>query len=440
MKKLYIDCTNTFWSEKVTGIPRVIDSILSRRYIFKENGFLDAVSVIQIGAGYYRFDLSEKNIYSLTKISRLFVKLCRENLDKLFRRKTNSVSLEIENTCKSENKDGNFYYRFIVYVRNKFLPSFYEITSFIDEIIYRKRKVDFTDSDVLFLPDSFWYQEFNILNIKKVKKKGTFIILLIHDVIPLTHPTLFRDGRCKRFEDSIDKIKLVINAYICNSRFTLSETKKNFNLGCESIPSSYFHLGSDFSFENYQGYNILHNKSYLMVGTIEPRKNHLFVLKVFHSLWDSGFDVKLVIAGKDGWKCEDVFNVILNSRYFGVNLFLYQEATDDDLRALYHGCKALIIASEIEGFGLPLVEAISLKKTVFASDIPVFREVAGEYPFYFDLSTELSLIELIKKNESNELVQKKIDITSYTWDDSVQSLAQELSQLTYASHEKPISS
>ena len=431
MKNLFIDCTGTFRSRHTTGIQRTVENIVRRKQIFKDHGFSDVISVVQIGCGYYSFSLKEKNKHSMTKLFICFVKLCRNFLDIFFYNKSVIAPLLKSDDSNDVKNEKSAYAGFILQIRKNILPGLLKITNRIDQLIFRKRKVQFCASDVLFLPDSFWYPDFSICAVKKAHRAGTSIVPLIHDIIPKTHPHVVRVNHSQRFIDSLDKLSFLIDAYICNSKFTLSETKKVFQQEHKNIPSTYFYLGSDFVFSPPIKGQALHDGSYLMVGTIEPRKNHLFVLEAFRSLWDSGNDVELVIVGRIGWSCERVISTIKQSKYLNSKLFYYSDASDEDLKSLYHGCKTVIIASEIEGFGLPLVEAMYFNKMVLASDIPIFKEVGEKYPYYFDLNDNKSLIELIEKNESGSLPYRNAVPTTCSWDESVSSLANKLFHMIY---------
>jgi hypothetical protein len=115
---------------------------------------------------------------------------------------------------------------------------------------------------------------------------------------------------------------------------------------------------------------------FLMVGTLEPRKGHRVAIEAFEKLWADGSDAKLVIVGKVGWGIGHLTDWIHVHPEFGERLIWHEKVDDEELAALYASCDALIAASFAEGFGLPLVEAGHFGKSVLASDIPVFREVA----------------------------------------------------------------
>lgn len=136
--------------------------------------------------------------------------------------------------------------------------------------------------------------------------------------------------------------------------------------------------------------------SFLMVGTLEPRKGHAQVLDAFEQLWPLSVDANLVIIGKQGWMVEEFVARLRAHPELGKRLFWLEGISDEYLEKLYATSTCLIAASYGEGFGLPLIEATQHKLPIIARDIPVFREVAGEYAYYFDAARSDELAEAIK--------------------------------------------
>lgn len=132
--------------------------------------------------------------------------------------------------------------------------------------------------------------------------------------------------------------------------------------------------------------------TFLMVGTIEPRKGYLLALEAFSRLWSSGLDINLVIVGKEGWvelpeeKRRTIPYILERLRSHperGKRLFWLDGISDEYLEKVYAASTCLLAASEGEGFGLPLIEAAQHKLPIIARDLSVFREVAGENAHYF---------------------------------------------------------
>lgn len=173
--------------------------------------------------------------------------------------------------------------------------------------------------------------------------------------------------------------------------------------------------------------------SFLMVGTLEPRKGHLLALNTFDRLWESGIDnLKLIIVGQAGWKVDSVIQRIKTHPRYGTDLIWLSGISDEFLISIYRCSSALLALSEAEGFGLPLVEAANYKLPVIARDIPVFREICRDGAFYFngnndeDLSwTILRWLDLFKDGKH----PNSLSIQALSWDESARQLLNSLGKM-----------
>jgi glycosyltransferase involved in cell wall biosynthesis len=144
----------------------------------------------------------------------------------------------------------------------------------------------------------------------------------------------------------------------------------------------------------------------LTVGTLEPRKNLKNLVDGFRSSRVSK-DYDLVIVGRVGWESIPVGVTVLT----GVN--------DSTLSSLYAGASAFVLASLYEGFGLPLVEALSYGLSIACSDIPVFREVMSACngdAIYFDPTEVDSISAALSASVSRVFTQEPGGLVSRTWD------------------------
>ena len=124
----------------------------------------------------------------------------------------------------------------------------------------------------------------------------------------------------------------------------------------------------------------------MTIGTIEARKNHLLLLEIWSQLIDSlgAATPRLTIIGQRGWEAQRVFNLLDGSDKLRSHVIELSGCSDQELtRHLAPAC-ALLFPSRAEGYGLPLMEAFGLGVPVIASDLPVFRELAGDVPLYLD--------------------------------------------------------
>jgi len=225
---------------------------------------------------------------------------------------------------------------------------------------------------------------------------------------------------------------------ICISKAVADEVddwlKKDYK-GSVRPEVKWFHLGADINNsqpsagitdEDTNILKIVHDApAFLMVGTLEPRKNHSLALQAFDKLWQEGSDAVLVIVGKEGWGVGEFVLKIKNHPEINKKLFWVNSASDEFLQQLYQESQCLIAASSAEGFGLPLIEASQNNLDIIASDIKVFKEVAQENALYFkteDVSSLSSTIsEWLSLKQGNTQPQSS-KLKWKTWGESAQDL------------------
>ena len=253
-------------------------------------------------------------------------------------------------------------------------------------------------SDILLLLDSSWTVPLWPA-VERFKRRGGYVAGVIYDLIPISHSYTSVPELVAAFTEWVDSharntdVFVAISKTIANqlAQYLLADTPGNAPPTGPVI--SYFHLGSELDFiidpnDVRPAVVEIFAKSehvFMMVGSIEPRKNHALVLDAFDRLWQSGQPATLVIIGHNAWKTQDVIDRIVEHPQFGQQLFLLRDATDSELDHAYWNASALVIASTIEGFGLPVVEAFQRGLPVLCSEIPVFREIADGRATFFDL-------------------------------------------------------
>ncbi len=227
-------------------------------------------------------------------------------------------------------------------------------------------------------------------------RRGVKVYFVVYDLLPVLLPQCFPAGAEGIFHRWLQAIARFDGA-ACISRAVADELldwlgkfaparERPFSVG-------WFHLGADI--ENSKPTlgmpanapqvleNLSRRPSFLMVGTLEPRKGHSQVLDAFDLLWRSGLDANLVMVGKQGWMVEELVARLRNHPELNKRLFWLEGISDEYLEKVYAASTCLIAASYGEGFGLPLIEAAQHGLPIIARDMPVFREVAGEHAFYF---------------------------------------------------------
>ena len=114
---------------------------------------------------------------------------------------------------------------------------------------------------------------------------------------------------------------------------------------------------------------------FVICGTIEPRKNHLLLLKVWQELVRSegAKAPKLVIIGRRGWNNEEVFDLLDRAPWVSSHVIEVAGLTSNAMRQVVANARALLMPSFAEGYGFPIVEALTIGTPVIASDIPGFQ-------------------------------------------------------------------
>ena len=239
---------------------------------------------------------------------------------------------------------------------------------------------------------------------ESLRTKGGRVYFVVYDLLPLFFPYYFPPG-VEEHHHNWMSVVAESDGVLCISRSVADDVKRWFDrvqpplynpfsigwfhLGAnieQSLPTTGFPLGFK---EDLQKFAV--TTTILMVGTVEPRKGHLQALKACELLWKIGIQCNLVIVGKKGWLVEQLAERIHSHKELNHRLFWYQGISDEALKKLYATANGMLLASEGEGFGLPLVEAAQHNCPVLARDLPVFREVAGLHATYFKTHSPLML-------------------------------------------------
>lgn len=284
----------------------------------------------------------------------------------------------------------------------------------------------------------------------KYRSRGVSCVAVVYDLLPVLLPHVFPPGSNEHHAKWLENISELDGA-ICISR---SVAKELHDWRKVSVPElegrrqfsiDWFHLGANIidanslrqvtSKEKFLLDSFKKRPSFLMVGTIEPRKAYLQVIKAFSILWDLGLEVNLIIVGNEGWKnwvsselrrdIPKTIEILRNHPQLNNRLFWLEGIDDAFLEQVYSVSTCLIAASYGEGFGLPLIEAAHHKLPIIARDIPVFREVAGDHAFYFDVKEPDELAKSIKSWLSLYEINRhpmSVNMSWLTWEQSAQQL------------------
>ena len=394
MIKIFIECSTTINSPYLTGIQRVVKSIIEKSALAGEALGVECIPVVYVNGGLFVLNLQEK-VDKRTQLLNSLLTLSK---------KLNRVIPRLNTVIK------HLFTLMLLPLIHSFFNRINTKEIFVGVDITKKNLATTTPSNknILLLLDSTW--DLNMFTaIDRFRLNGGHVCAVLYDIIPFTHPETVEKHTGNIYRSWWRKAPRHLDSIMCISNSVKQEYltwQKSRKLKRSIHPDmvGYFYLGADLGGSD----NVIRILSttdpfFMVLGSLEPRKNHSTVIDAFEILWKKNSNVNLVIVGRHGWKSDNLIKRIKLHKEYGSRLFLIRDATDRDLFALYQKCNAVIMASFSEGFGLPIVEAMQAGVNVICSDIPVFREIAGESAVYFDpLSTES--LEFNVMNSLNNIV------------------------------------
>ena len=389
MRTLYIECGTTRRNPVNSGIQRVVSNILSELQSNSVTHGFKSVPVEFLNGRFVIIDDTPPSAPTLTYKQHLMNVCIRLDLQFqncwftfLYAKIRNILKRFIKTLSRANNNDT------VVHI----------MTITAEE----QSEPMHGDTPILLLIDSSWFPGM-WEDVERFRSAGGHVAAVLYDLIPFSHPETVADITRIAHTSWWSAAPLHLDSIICISQavrkeFLLWQKTQKFERQIPEERVGYFYLGADLR-TNDPVVTVLTETTpyYLIVGSLEPRKNHALALEAFQALWDEGYKVRLVIVGGYGWKSDAFLDRIYNHSEYNTNLFLIRDATDRDLSILYAKADGVIVPSIAEGFGLPIVEALQKKAKVFCSDIPIFREVAGINAIYFDpynyesLSTVLAI-------------------------------------------------
>ena len=181
----------------------------------------------------------------------------------------------------------------------------------------------------------------------------------------------------------------------------------------------------------------LQNQKYIsFVGNFEPRKNLPTLIQAYLQLPKTlRQDYKLVIAGSQSWSNQQAQALIDGANQNQPTILQLSGLSDEEIANLLHHSSLHILPSLYEGFGMPIVEAMTVNTPVIASDIPVLHESSGGSAVYFnphsasDLSQKISQVLTDASLQQRLINQGKIFADSLSWHDNADKIHRAVTQL-----------
>lgn len=217
-------------------------------------------------------------------------------------------------------------------------------------------------------------------------------IVTIHDLSMFFFPDCFEIGKNRMMQEVCLKALRGSNAIITISQAVKEDICSFFSYPVEKVyvtplacggayrPRAYLECGNIL-----KKFNLLYKSFTLYVGTIEPRKNLSFLIRTYKELpYDVRMSKPLVVVGYKGWRSEKEHELMHNAANEGWLVYL-SYVSDEDLFCLYSSCSVFCLPSLYEGFGLPVLEAMSSGVPVVCSKVPALQEVGGNAPVFADI-------------------------------------------------------
>jgi glycosyltransferase involved in cell wall biosynthesis len=223
--------------------------------------------------------------------------------------------------------------------------------------------------------------------VHRLQRSGLKPLFFVHDLIPLTHPEYCRPGELERHRTRMNAVLGTGHGVIANSAATLEGLAAYAAANDQRMPPAVVAPLAPAQLPlPVAPARPLNEPYFVMLGTIEPRKNHWLLLQLWRQLIERLGEAapRLVVIGQRGWECENVVDLLERCEPLQGFVFEQPACTDTELVSWLRHAQALLFPSFTEGYGMPLVEALALRVPVIASNLPVFREIAGDIPEYVD--------------------------------------------------------
>jgi glycosyltransferase involved in cell wall biosynthesis len=220
--------------------------------------------------------------------------------------------------------------------------------------------------------------------IEALRRQGCRFVPLIHDLIPLLHPEYARQGQAEKHRRRIATTARLADAILVNSAATAADLEPWLSGRDTPLPIRVAPLG--IVTPEVQAPPVALRPYFVVLGTIEPRKNHLLLLNLWRQMAATLGPAapRLVVIGRRGWENENIIDMLERCAAIDGVVDEAGPLPDREVASLLRGARALLFPSFVEGYGLPLAEALALGVPVIASDLPALREVGGAVPDYLD--------------------------------------------------------
>lgn len=379
-KRLLLDATKTFECRFTTGIQRVVRELVRRSVLISVQMGMEVVPAVASNGRYYRLDSP-----GMARLLEIPITENRAVVDQ------SGLAQRAKSLLQSIMPLYALLQRRSMQRRMSALTGTLEV-------------LEIGADDIVVSIDEFAGGSPSVKAIGQAKRQGAATIAIIYDLIPILHRDLVPRRIAYLFGHGFERLVPLVDGLIAISRSGADLIREQPVVRRAGTAVSSFYLGQDLHVAGdrpvfasipeaaWQG-----GPTFVMVGTIEPRKRQAAVLAAFSRLWEEGCAANLVMIGKIGWEVEALIDQVRKHPQYGRSLFLCHQVSDGELREAMARADAVIMASKAEGFGLPIVEALAFGVPVLATDIPIFREIAGDAGCYFPAENPAEFTNVVKR-------------------------------------------
>lgn len=245
-----------------------------------------------------------------------------------------------------------------------------------------------------------------------VGRAGVRPVYFVHDLIPITNPEYCRAGEAGRHGRRMRTVLATGSGVLANSRATLAELERFADSEGIGVPPA---LAAWLGNEPLQAVKNASTErpTFVTVGTIEARKNHLLLLKIWSKIVARLGEKapRLLIIGQRGWEADEVFRTLDGNHALRGHVAELNSCPDDELARHLCSARALLFPSRAEGYGLPMVEAMALGVPVIASELPVFCEIGEGIPTLLnpndEAAWEAAILDFARPRSENRARQSR---------------------------------
>ncbi|PRY92816.1 glycosyltransferase involved in cell wall biosynthesis [Hasllibacter halocynthiae] len=300
--------------------------------------------------------------------------------------------------------------------------------------------IRFRAGETMLMLDSSWnqYPDFAPA-FADLRGHGGRVVTTVYDLTPLLHPAVVIRGMPEVFDAWFRRALVESDGLVCISRAVADEVAAYIRAHGlphrDGLRIGWWHLGSDLPAGEGEGarpqgalarFLAVTTPTFLMVGTVEPRKRHATALEAMERLWAGGSPARLLIMGRQGWNIEEFAERLRNHPEAGARLLWLEGPSDTELAHAYRAASALLFPSLYEGYGLPIVEAARMGLGAICSDIPVLREVGGEGAMYAPVGDVQKWAEAISAVADDRALPDPSHTPALSWDESTRHLLEVL--------------